>query len=553
MTDHRGRSQAQIFAELYRHLRHFDPTMPESAERLDPILRILLQANAFQLAQIHQRLDQTWNEATASLIKSICPESGHWPVPAHTIMRCTPVDDAVEVDTYTRFYYKEEREGGQTFYFSPLTATRVLAAAVAHIYLATDHTAIEAVPAGSAAGAPRRTRTPADAADLRAIYIALSHQGLRSALDGAVAFLSGPPEIQGQLMWGEWTPGRLDGSFSGDARMCPGVDARWPGAADSESGDWGGLRRSEDIFVKHRNAFVKIPAAFASAWEPGPIDRRLRALCAAGGVAVPGDHERFYWIRIDLPPRGSRAAFAEPFDLCFDAVLAVNTHEQALFKHTGGNRLVEIEIPDDLGSVLEVSAVTDSAGKTYRASYEIGVSLDRNVYSLEARGDRLVLWFDFSESLDPPPDSITVAYTVTAGTAANGIGKGKITNLYESHPGLSRVANITPVSGAIPSKTEAQILAEVSARLRQRDRAMTFRDLETWALTFDPRIKRAEGRNSVERLNGGICRCVVVRIVIDAEDFHSEAEVDLLRSRLVSFLKARAAVNTIVIVEVVPQ
>jgi hypothetical protein len=163
---------------------------------------------------------------------------------------------------------------------------------------------------------------------------------------------------------------------------------------------------------------------------------------------------------------------------------------------------------------------------------------------LEEKNDRLVLWFDFSREQSLPPDSITVTYSLTAGISANGIGVDKINELYESHPGIEGGSNLIPTVGAIPAKTEAQVVDEVAARLRGRDRALTFGEIARWARSFDARIKRAECRNGIERSATGVRRCIVVGLALEKDEFCSDDEVRLLSGRLRRFLKSRAPVNT---------
>ncbi|MCK4373340.1 MAG: hypothetical protein KAW61_09335, partial [candidate division Zixibacteria bacterium] len=130
MESREPRSAERIFAQMHRELRSFNSEIPESSERLDPILRILMQMYAGQLASIDSKVGHTWDVATTSLIRSLAPECRRWPVPAFTVMRCQPTDPAVEIDPNTRFFFKEKREGGQTLFFSPLRTERILAAEV---------------------------------------------------------------------------------------------------------------------------------------------------------------------------------------------------------------------------------------------------------------------------------------------------------------------------------------------------------------------------------------------------------------------------------------
>ena len=111
--------------------------------------------------------------------------------------------------------------------------------------------------------------------------------------------------------------------------------------------------------------------------------------------------------------------------------------------------------------------------------------------------------------------------------------------------GLASVAAVTfRISGAIPAKTDEQILTEVSTRLRGRDQALTFADICNWVRTFDPRIRQAACERGVQRSRWGVRRCIVVRIEVEQTDFLSEDELELLRVRLGSFLKGRSPVNT---------
>jgi hypothetical protein len=144
-----------------------------------------------------------------------------------------------------------------------------------------------------------------------------------------------------------------------------------------------------------------------------------------------------------------------------------------------------------------------------------------------------------------------VTYSVTSGVDANGIEVGKINELYESHPGILSCMNVTPTTGAIPAKTKEQIVLEATSRLRNRDRALSFQELSKWVMTFDQRIRKAECFNSTEKTDRGVSRCIAVSVQVKGDDFHSDDETELLRTRLKSFLKSRSSVNTRFSVEIV--
>ncbi len=547
MSESRSRNQQEIFVDLYRNLRKYNPDTPESAERLDPILRLLLQLYAHQLSRIDRRLDMTWDMATDSLVKSVCPNRGRWPIPAFTVMRCRPTDPVVEVDTHTRFFYKERREGGKTFFFSPHAGGKVIDAQVKKVLLQNENRIFDLTPAeASDAPPPSRAVVPGESAGPWRLYVALDYAGLQSGLAGAKAFIQAQRNVLKQLRWGYWYPGSHFGSFQDDSRFCPGLTCSIDDILnrDRETVDWGGFRRNGDLFDEVEDNFVLFPGGFTSVWEPGPVEPELGRLCRAQNISTPPENEHHYWIRVDLPDRGSKRAFAGGLGISFDSLLATNKNEMILFKHTGGNRVVEIEIAEHIDSVLEIVAVVDSNGNDYRAIHDFPDDPEVKVYATEERRDHLVLWFDYGSGIDVPPDSITVTYAVTDSVAANGIEAGKINDLYESHPGITSVSNITAVKGAIPAKSREQVRTEVSLRLRQRDRALTFDDIAAWARVFDPRIKSVKCRNGVQRFRRGLRKCIIVTVTVDKEEFYSDDETTLLQRRLRSYLKARSTVNT---------
>jgi hypothetical protein len=533
---------------MHRELRAWNSDIPESPERLDPILKIILQLYAGQLARIDRRIDQVWDVAKTSLIRSLCPECKRWPVPAYTIMCCQPADPVVEIDPHTRFYYREKREGGQTFFFSALRNEKITNAQVKHIYLRAGSSIVDLSPAtddpqGSVA---RRELGPA-AETPSEMYVAVDYGGDLSNLKNAAVFFQGSEDVTRQLRWAYWSPSAASGRFYEDTRFCPGLSGSIEELTADPSRkptDWGGMRTDSDLFKQLENSFAVIPESFAGTWEMSPVDPELRMLLESRGMAVPAENDRFYWIRMDLPPGGRKDQLISPLKFFFNAFIATNRNEMVLFKHTGGNRVVEIELPDDIKTILRITSVVDSNGRNYYPRHEVQASPSLGSYSLDERGDKLMLWFDFSSSVDLPPDSLTVNYTTTAGVDANGIEPGKISELYESHPGVLEARNITPTTGAIPAKTTEQIVNEVSTRLRCRDRALSFSEIANWAAGFDPRIKHARCQNGIERTTGGVRRCVVVSVNITAAEFHCEEELDLLRTRLGAFLKSRAPVNT---------
>jgi hypothetical protein len=469
-------------------------------------------------------------------------------------MRCRPVDPMVEIDPHTRFFYKEKRERGQTFFFSSLRNEKLLSAQVKHIFLRLDDSIIDLspVPEGTR---PAAVVSPASSNVQGQVFIAVEYDGQPADFAGAILFLKGSPQAQKQLRWARWYPGSNFGTFYEDCGFCPGLAGSIEEVISSgdQARDWGGLRTNNDLFKPLEDSFLELPESFAVTWEMGPPSEELSGLLTRSQIDISSLGENYYWMRIDLPLGGDRSKLQSPFDICFDCFIAVNKNELKLFKHTGGSRLVEVELPEPISNILEITGVVDSDGREYTGIHQIQPDRSGKQYSLEERQERLVLWFDFSSSIDLPPDSISVSYSVTAGVSANAIAAGKIVELYEGHPGIEVVENVIPTAGAIPAKTDEQVVTEASARLRNRDRALTFREISNWACTFDPRIKNVSCENGVERAGRGVRRCLVVRVNVSGEEFHSDDETALLQTRLTSFLKSRSPVNTQFKVEIVKE
>ncbi len=545
MSENKSLSFEQIFDQMHRELRTWNRDIPESPERLDPILKIMMQMHAHQLFRLDQRIDLVWENARNSLIRTVCPESVRWPVPATTVMSCEPEDAAIEVDQHTRFFYKEQRERGQTFFFTALRKEKILSAEVKYSFLHTgnDFVGLDILAGGEDVfGAPSVKKV---SAGNNRLYIAIDYAGVLSNFADTAIFIKGNPDLLKQMQWSNWYPGSNYGTFHEDCGFCPGrgntLESMFSQSNDQV--EWGSLRATNDLFPSLINSFVRLPEHFVSTWEVGPPDAKLLDFINQQGHALASESGNLFWIRIDLPEKGRQDVFTEELKILFNCFIVANKNELTLFKHTGGYKLIEIEVPDNLENILGINRVVDSNGREYKIRH-LASEQDQGVYSLEERKNKLVLWFDYTNDIDRPPDSITVYYSVTSGVSANGIDAGVITELYESHPGIVSAQNVLPTGGAIPAKTDEQIATEVAARLRNRDRALSFTEIANWTAAYDPRIKMAECANSIERAKRGIRRCIQVTVLVDAEKFYSESETELLKDRLGLYLKSRVPVNT---------
>ena len=307
MAENKAHTYEEIFAEMHRELRTWNRDIPESSDRLDPILKIMMQMHAHQLSRLDQRIDIVWEKAKESLIRTVCPESMRWPVPAITVMSCQPEDAVVEVDPHTRFFYKEQREPGQTFFFSSMRKEKVLSAKVKYIFLRNDDNFID-LNEFSTGDTMHGLKSSQDSVidGVSRLYIAVDYEGSTSNFTDAGIFLKGNPDALKQLQWSNWYPGSNFGSFQEDSGFCPGKNNALE-AMFSNSGervDWGSLRSTADLFPTLTNSFVRLPGQFISTWEVGPIEQKLMEFLNRESHPLADESGNLYWIRVDLPQKG---------------------------------------------------------------------------------------------------------------------------------------------------------------------------------------------------------------------------------------------------------
>jgi len=536
------RTKDDIFRAMHRELRIHMEDVPESPERLDPILRILLELYANQLAGIESKLGELWQTVSDSLIRSLIPDSKRWPVPAYTIIKCDLTDPVVDIDENTKVIYREERSGGKTFFFAPRQPERLLSASLKHAIVKCGDSAVETAESNQARGRTRRTL----ADQPQAVYLGFDYEGDPKDFTDTIMFAFGDQTAIDILKWSRWLPLGENG-FDESAAFVPGTISltnRILGKTADGTMEWGGFRSHSNLYGGIEERILSLPDSFLSVWGKRETPNEIGSIAFAGGIDIKEPEGGFYWIKVLLPDRGNRNTLLKPISLYTNCYIAFNRNDKSVFKHTVGNKLVELEIPDKIDSILEIINVSDSDNNSYVPIFQASDPKEDKVYAMEERKDKIVLWFDYSALRQTTPDSITVEYTITEGTDANGIEAGKIKDLYEQHPGIDSCVNLIPTTGAIPAKTTEQVVNEATVRLRSRDRAIGFSEIETWAKTFDSRIQKASCHNATDRTPRGVRRCIAVDVEAPPDSFHSDEEIEFLKQRLVRFLKSRSPVNS---------
>ena len=207
MSENKSLSYDKIFAQMHRELRTWNRDIPESPDRLDPILKIMMQMHAHQLSRLDKRIDLVWENAKESLIRTVCPESMRWPIPAITVMCCEPEDAIIEVDPHTRFFYKEQRERGQTFFFSGLRKEKILSAEVKYIFLKTGENFFDLDNLGGGEDTFSVSSIKKISGGDNQLYVAVDYEGALSNFSDTALFVKGHPDLLRQMQWSKWYPG----------------------------------------------------------------------------------------------------------------------------------------------------------------------------------------------------------------------------------------------------------------------------------------------------------------------------------------------------------
>lgn len=528
MTPLGKKTKEEIYGEMLKELRFWYPEVPESSDRLDPVIKLLLGSLAHQIEKLSTEIDLTWEKTFKALVRNILVEGQRWPVPAHTVMRCEPTDKVVDIDTSVHFIYKEKKEEGKNFFFTPLFPTKLILSEVRFVLFSDGEEKMSA-------------QLPAE----HVLYLGIHSEGKSKDFSNTCLFFDTHPDALGQLRWGRWYLSSKEGYFPKQNSFCPGEESdNFPWEKPSFR-EWGGLRQSSDLFGNLFNQFFHFPEGYVSNWERCKIPADIQKFVSAGLSEEPAsDSQEVFWVKILLPQKGDKSFFKNLQSVYFNSFLAINKRELSTFKFTAGNRLVEIELPEEASQILGIDLVVDSNGREYRGRHTLSSSGDAFKYLTEEKDNRIILWFDFSNFSGNIPNSITVHYSVTLGSQANGIERDQIQQLYESHPGIKSATNVTPTEGGIPAKTPEEITGEISSLLRNRGRAVSFEEVEYWTELFDPRIQKAWCENVVQKGPHGARRGTLVNIKVKANEFYSDSELKLLKWRLINFIKARSLINT---------
>ncbi|HEX7400805.1 MAG TPA: hypothetical protein VF369_01380, partial [candidate division Zixibacteria bacterium] len=484
-----------------------------------------------------------------------------WPIPAATVMQVDPTDDGVELDPSILFLYKDDKEQ-KNFIFSPTGKPRLLKAELVSVFYYSgqdllpliikadiDKERMEKKPICS-----RETeKLSSSLSPEHGLYLSIRYNGSAMDFSKVPLFFMADEDTLHQIRWAKWYLSSSEGYFFEENSFCPGIHLQSSTKLFEYSRNFdflGGVSMGEDLFRELMDGFFYLPTSLLTSWDKCPIPSDLQRFQPTNTQQKQSTlPERLYWIKIRLPEKGNENPWVSLKEVYLNCLVAINRKTSTVFKHTGGNQLLEIELPDECSSILTIDSVTDSNNREYQNRLNLS-STSPFTYNTEERNGRMVFWFDFTDHPGSIPNSLSISYSSTFGSQANGIETGKIDQLWERHPGIRSVTNILPTTGGMPAKSQEELHSQISSLLRNRGRAVSFLEIEHWTNLFDSRITASECKNIVKKGSHGAVRCTQVNVRVNSGEFYSEEELKLFQKRLERFLKERSLINTSVEVNI---
>lgn len=544
------KSKEEIFRELIQDARRYWPELPDTQERMDPVLRMLFGAFAYQFETLHVSLQKIKEDIFEALARHLYYDALRFPTPAVTLLKFFPTDAGIEVDELTSLIYTEERgRERRTYHFTPVARLRLARAIPFKLLLLTkdgiSDLSQRILEKGILTGNPEIFPLPREflerwEKDRIVLFIGFKTEELTKAFTHLNLYVDAPQRTLSLLRWGTWFSSNEEGIFPIEGGEVPGkatFEITWktkiPPLIPHHRGVKEFLSDFEDQFFPIKNL------------TPSPLPREIQDLLKERVSDNIGTTEGMAWIKIILPEETTEKSLLEIRGIHTNCIPAINLWHQVHNHLTQGLPLVEITLPDPLSKIYQIEEVRDSSGKVYENRLMASDLRSTYLYTIKEDGDRpcIVLHFEGEERV---PDRIQITYSVTEDEDANGIEPGLITELYDKrqHPGIESVTNITRSSGGRKAPAREDLLRDFTFLLRNRSRAITSKDLEDLALSFDPRILRVNCEPGVETSPHGARRCIHVKISLGETEFATQGERDLFVKRLQTFLKERSPVNT---------
>jgi len=510
---------------------------------------MLFKAVAVKLKEVNDRVNDVSETIIKDLACRIFFDGLLHPIPASTVLKFTTGSSMTTVDILTETcWVNTSIHPNVTYYFSPVEAK--------------DLYPVEAVFAFSVRGDsidslwtnpewergeefPRlfeKDKLSKISEDKDYIYIGLISKGQDDTVPGSDIFIQGSSSLLQYLNWSRWRFTDSNGVF-GEATV-PGrvkIDKIKKQNNTPQISIWGHSYYPFEHQEEYQENIFDLGEG-----RVGPTPSQLKQIFSREGIALLDSLGPIYWIQIESD-RAIPLKEIKSFKLAAtNCVVALNAHtiRQNYFYHGPGP--MEIMPQNKADEIYEITSLDDNLGRSYSNIYTSG-SDGGSEFSFIPRIDEDT----FRLIAIPPetgqiPDRFSLAYRVTSGETSNGIDPGLLISLYNPHPGVESVINITATRGGTSARNIDDMIKVFPRVLQSSNRAVVPSDFESLAVAFDNRILSARATTgSVER-NGVLRGCLRLEVDMGGHDFALVEERSLFLSRLEKFMEMRSPVGTVV-------
>lgn len=93
----------------------------DDKDRIDPVIEMLLDVFAYELARVNEEIKISDGKLIERLARILVDEKWSLPSPSHALLKMIPIEDRLEVDRKTQFYYPKMEQGEvKDIFFTPL-------------------------------------------------------------------------------------------------------------------------------------------------------------------------------------------------------------------------------------------------------------------------------------------------------------------------------------------------------------------------------------------------------------------------------------------------
>ena len=510
---------------------------------------MMFKAVASKLKDVNDKINNISESIINDLACRIFFDGLLHPIPSSTILKFSTGSSITGVDILTEAcWVNTSIQPSVTFYFSPVEPKELYPLEAAFAFSVGEEgvnvlwTNPEWEGRGEFLGHFEMEKTTSIPAGKDYVYIGLKSAAQDLAVPQTDIFIQASPVLLEYLRWSRWRFARADGVL-GDP-VVPGQEKlkKIRGRrAVPELSIWGHNYYPFEHKEEYQEYFFDIQKGGA-----GDTPSQLRQILSAASGELLGNLGPLYWIQIQsdkkIPLQDMKS-----FELAAtNCVVGLNAHylKQNYFYHGPGP--MEIRPQNTADEIFEIVSVDDNHGHEYSNVYSAWGDTENQCYFIpRIDGNSLSLIVNPPEA-GPFPDRFSLSYRISSGESANGINAGLLNSLYNPHPGIESVINITKTRGGTTARSYKDMIKAFPRVLQSYNRAVVPSDFESLAISFDKRIVSAEaGTGSVER-DGVLRGCIQVEVDMGGFSFDLPEEGSLFLSRLAKFLEMRSPVGTVV-------